>query len=567
MIIHRTISSRTSRASRILTLPLTMLAAAALAGGCGDDDPDPMQEAPDAAPEPQPDAAPEPSLLDRAVTSVGGVDALLAAQRVSITGKGERFEYAEGYEPEDDPHRINTFTLDLHVDLASGRARADWTTDVDFLGATFMLEYSELVAADAGAFAGCDSIFGFCSQAMLPQRTAAAARAQRLRNPHLSLRHALENAGAWQEGPDRVIDGVTYHTLVIEDEWQPIALYLDLATDEIALAGTADVDHSLGDVELLVRFGDWFEADGLRFPGSLSMTMDGVVLHTESERSAEVDAEFAADLFAPLDAATPITEQADYDFGLQHSQWHERWAAAGIALDASFDFVTATEIVAGSDVYLLGGALHNTLAVELDAGIVLVDAPYHDRRSQAILAKVEELWPGKPVTHLVLTHFHDDHTAGTRGIAAAGADIVVSEHGVAYFTKVIEAEHALAPDALAKSDATPAITPVTGTQPLILGTGERTVEVWPITTTHARDLVAVYVPHAKTLFETDLYSPNPEGLTQPLLGAFATWSAELSAAITATGLDVELIAGGHGSFVTLQQFLDHLAAQPQPASR
>jgi glyoxylase-like metal-dependent hydrolase (beta-lactamase superfamily II) len=338
-------------------------------------------------------------------------------------------------------------------------------------------------------------------------------------------------------------------------------------TKNIAMASTDDVDHALGDVELLVRFDDWSDAGDLRFPRSLRMTMDGVVLLTESERSVEVDGAVAPDLFEPLEDAAPVTEEADYTWGLQHSQWHERFAAVGLPLDGNFDFVDATEIVAGGDVYLLGGALHNTLAVALEDGIVLVDAPYHERRSQAILAKVSELWPGKPVTHLALTHFHDDHTAGARTIAAAGADLVVSEHGVAYFTGVIASEHALVPDALAKSDVTPTITPVAGAQPLVLGTGERTVEVWPITTAHARDMVMVHVPHAKLVFETDLYSANPQALGQPLLGDFAIWATELSQAITAAALDIDLIAAGHGSFVTRQQFLDHIAAQPQPTGR
>ncbi len=38
-----------------------------------------------------------------------------------------------------------------------------------------------------------------------------------------------------------------------------------------------------------------------------------------------------------------------------------------------------------------------------------------------MLNKLDELWPGVPVSHLILTHHHFDHMGGIRTYAALGA--------------------------------------------------------------------------------------------------------------------------------------------------
>ncbi len=67
--------------------------------------------------------------------------------------------------------------------------------------------------------------------------------------------------------------------------------------------------------------------------------------------------------------------------------------------------------------------------LQLPAGppvAAVVGPPLNEAHSKAVLAKVEERWPGVPVTHLILTHHHDHHMGGIRTYAAAGATIVTS---------------------------------------------------------------------------------------------------------------------------------------------
>src|SRR5439155_1503288 len=81
-------------------------------------------------------------------------------------------------------------------------------------------------------------------------------------------------------------------------------------------------------------------------------------------------------------------------------------------------------------VFFLGGGTHNSLAIEQTNGIVIVEPPLYDERSDAVIAWASAQFPGKPITHLVITHFHDDHSGGLRAYVALGATIAVGHGGV-----------------------------------------------------------------------------------------------------------------------------------------
>ncbi len=82
----------------------------------------------------------------------------------------------------------------------------------------------------------------------------------------------------------------------------------------------------------------------------------------------------------------------------------------------------------------------------------MVGPPLNEAHSKAVLAKVEELWPGVPVTHLILTHHHYDHMGGIRTYAAAGATIVTSAVNRSYVEEALSSPHTLVVDELAGAE-------------------------------------------------------------------------------------------------------------------
>ena len=75
-------------------------------------------------------------------------------------------------------------------------------------------------------------------------------------------------------------------------------------------------------------------------------------------------------------------------------------------------------------VYVLGGASHNSVAVEFQDHIAVVEAPLSEARSLAVIEEIVRLIPNKPIRFLVNTHQHFDHIGGLRTYLHIGATII-----------------------------------------------------------------------------------------------------------------------------------------------
>jgi glyoxylase-like metal-dependent hydrolase (beta-lactamase superfamily II) len=85
-----------------------------------------------------------------------------------------------------------------------------------------------------------------------------------------------------------------------------------------------------------------------------------------------------------------------------------------------------------------------------------------------------------------------------------------------------------------------------GGGPRVLTDGSRRVEVYPLSTAHAEDLVVIYLPAENLLIEADHISPrNGDVRPAPAVKEFVT-------ALDKLKLDVRTIVGVHGDSATLQ---------------
>ena len=213
------------------------------------------------------------------------------------------------------------------------------------------------------------------------------------------------------------------------------------------------------------------------------------------------------------------------------------------------------------------------MAVDFKDHIVLIEAPQNGIAD--IVAQVKQAIPNKPITHVVLTHNHWDHAGGLRTVLAEGPNpvtLVTNEMNKAAFEKWFSNPRTLqattpAPGAAAAPAPAPAAGGRGGGAPapwpdalqqsgkkvkfqyvkdkLVLKDDTRTVEIYPIKgALHAEDMVVVYFPKEKVIYESDAYNPGAPNAVTAGTGQLA-FQKLLASELDRLKLDYTTIVSGH----------------------
>jgi glyoxylase-like metal-dependent hydrolase (beta-lactamase superfamily II) len=193
------------------------------------------------------------------------------------------------------------------------------------------------------------------------------------------------------------------------------------------------------------------------------------------------------------------------------------------------------------------GGYHAAFVVQ-PAGIAVLEAPTSPAFSDTALRVIGEVAPGLPVTHVLVTHHHNDHVGGLGPYVARGARLVVG-------AGLEEAVRRQLPDSL-RARAT--FEPVG--RSLTVGTGTRRVVAYPVANTHADGNVAYFVPAARVLFQGDLFYIPERGPVPPAFGV----TEAMTAMVRTRGLRVEQVVGVHGRTGTWAEVRASIRRQPMP---
>ncbi len=210
---------------------------------------------------------------------------------------------------------------------------------------------------------------------------------------------------------------------------------------------------------------------------------------------------------------------------------------------ASPPAVTVTVEKLADGVYYLKGGSHHSIAIDQKDHIVVVEGSLNEARSSAVIAKVKETIPAKPIRYLINTHHHFDHSGGLRTFVDEGATIVTHQMNRPYYEQAWAAPRTLNPDLLAQSKKTAAFE--TFTDKHVLTDGNRPVEVHHIAGSGHNDAFAmIYLPKEKILIEGDAYTPPAANAPPP--SAPNPFAVNLYDNIIRLKLDVQQIAAIHG---------------------
>jgi glyoxylase-like metal-dependent hydrolase (beta-lactamase superfamily II) len=192
----------------------------------------------------------------------------------------------------------------------------------------------------------------------------------------------------------------------------------------------------------------------------------------------------------------------------------------------------------------------NSLVVEFDTYVVVVEPYAGGRGPKPTINKARELFPSKPVKYVVVTHHHDDHSGGLRSYVAEGVTVVTTPANQKYFERMAASSFTLFPDDQTRAPRKPLFEFVRGGKRTFTD-GKQTLEVIDIgPSPHAAEMLVVYLPNEKLVFQGDLVNLPNSGKYMPTTVNdttihFFDW-------ITKSGLDIRRIAAVHGPATTLE---------------
>jgi len=220
----------------------------------------------------------------------------------------------------------------------------------------------------------------------------------------------------------------------------------------------------------------------------------------------------------------------------------------------SVSTVDVTALAPG--VWNFGGASHNTVVVEQERGLVVIEAPLSEERSVAVLGEIQRRFGKRRILGVVNTHVHFDHASGLRAFVADGVPVITHEANAAYYAEAWAQPRTLNPDRLSRSTRRPVFK--TFTDILVLADATRPVEIHAIQGSGHNDAFAMaWLPTEKILVEADAYTPMAAARLPAVVNPL--WR-NLDENIRRLGLAVERIQPLHGSVRTIDEFRAALVA-------
>jgi glyoxylase-like metal-dependent hydrolase (beta-lactamase superfamily II) len=465
-------------------------------------------------------ATPEQQIVNDAAAALGGAERLSAVKTLVLEGTGIQYNLGQDLVPGASGQTFTVSQFKRTVDVAGGRARTELIRTPNFTYFQGPAAQKQIAGID-GAVAYNVAPNGAATRAAEP--VAADRRAELLHHPVTAVRAALDPMAKLSnprtEGGQSLVD--------VASGGQQFTLAIDATTKLPSRVTTRAYNVNLGDVVIGTAFADYQGVGSLQLPAKLTTATDDFTTQEVTLSKQEVDVA-AGDLAAPGDAA-------------------KAQAPAPPAQNVTVEPL-------GKGIWWLAGGSHHSVVVEFADHLTLIEAPLNEARTLAVIAKARELVPGKPLTQVVNTHHHFDHSGGVRAAISEGLTVITHQGNVAFFQEMAKRPHTLQPDALSKAGRMATVQGVDGQ--LSLSDPTMTVNLIGVSGPHSQTMLVAHFPRERLLVEVDVYTPG--GAVQMFAGAFLE-------ELKKHNLAVDRVVPLHGAIAPYAQFVKDASA-PVPAS-
>ena len=464
-------------------------------------------------------ATPEQQVIADAAGALGGSSRIQAVKTLTLEGEGTNGNLGQDMTPDVTGQTFTVSGYKRAVDVGGRRVRVEQTRTPNFTYFQGQQPQKQILGLDGDV---AYNVAANGTAARAPDAVANDRRAELYHHPLTILRAALDPAATLSNPRTQDNQGIV-------DITTANGLKFTLAIDSTTKLPTRVVsmtdNTNLGDVAIETAFADYQDVNGLHLPARLTTKTDQVQTADIRVTNQTVDGE-VGDLTAPADAASapPTT-------GLPPAT------------------VTVQEVAPG--IWWLAGQSHHSVLVEFADHMTLIEVPQNDVRALAVIAKARELKPDKPLTHVVNSHHHFDHSGGIRAAVSEDLTIITQKTNAQFYRDAAARTHSIAPDALAKNPKPLKIETVD--EQMELKDSTRTVNLYHITgNPHADTLLMAYFPRERILVEADAYTPG---------AAVAPFAPNLLENIKKRNLRIDRIVPLHGTIAPYADLLK--TAQPR----
>ncbi|HXD75352.1 MAG TPA: MBL fold metallo-hydrolase [Vicinamibacterales bacterium] len=416
---------------------------------------------------------PERQVLLAAADAMGGRDRVLAVKTLTIEGEGDAPNVGQNTMPDSDLPDWKVTEFKRTVDLSSHRMKMQQLRTAQFLFANANVQ-RQTQGLDG------DVAYNVAENGKATRASESAMRDRRiemLHHPLVIVRTALSDPQAKVTGFRHAGNSDVLEIETGRDEH--VTLAIDATTKLPTEMTSLSYNANLGDVAIDTAFSDYATVDGMKLPRRLTTKIDKYPQFDLRVTKNVLDAPDAGDLAAPD-------------------------GVKGAPVPPNIAPITVTaEPVAKGIWWLAGSGNHRSVVFEFADHLVLFEVPLNQARSKAVIDKARTLSP-KPLTHVIVSHHHFDHSGGIRVAVAEGLTIITYKDNIPFFKELLARKHSIVADELALHPQEAKFEAVDDS--LTLKDGAMEVQLYHLLNNprEGTNLFA-YVPKDRILVQADLY--------------------------------------------------------------
>jgi glyoxylase-like metal-dependent hydrolase (beta-lactamase superfamily II) len=416
---------------------------------------------------------PAAKLLSSTADAVGGKDKIMSLGTLTMEGEGTNPSLGQNLTPEAPltVWKVTGFTESF--DPEKGRMHLEQVRTAQFPFAMDTVVHDN--RSVDGDIAWDTDQAGNTTRAT--QREALERRVELLHHPIAILRAAFDPSAKVsnyrQRGVDEQIDVTTLNG-------DTVTLTVSRDT-HLPLSVTSREDQpNLGDVPIETKFLDYEDQNGLKLPRHLVNTIDKWVRSDIHVSKNSVNAPMNLAASAPMRAA--------------------------LAAPANPPVSVTVQLVSPGVWWLNGDGNHHSVVIEFSDHLTLFEVPTSESRAKAVIEKARSLAFGKPLTDVVISHHHFDHSAGLRTAAAEGLAIIAQHGNLVFFKDLIARPHTIVPDELAMTLSPPPMQIKVVDDEVTIKDDTRELDLYHVkNNSHADTLLMGWLPNEHILIQADLY--------------------------------------------------------------